>query len=321
MECKKVRDRFSSLLENELNPLEEKIVREHLASCSDCKKDLQQFTKTIRWIHSVKEVEVPDGFLSEIYKKMEGGKRKAPPIEETRWKWFRHPFPLKVPAQAVAMVAIVFLVLYLTKMMPVETSRLKVAENSKPFVSAPLPSEKQMDQLPAQIEKKKDRVVAQTPLKPSPLKQIEKAKTPVSETIPAPPEMAKTEAALAKGEQASLAAKPPQEILLRISDREKTLNQLYELLQELGGKIVATEGNILLASLPAVTFSEFEKELLRLGSSEKTDKMMVKKNGMERLDAPGEAKQRALEMKDKTPAAPETEKQDYLLVRILLLQE
>jgi anti-sigma factor RsiW len=321
MECKKVRDRFSSLLENELDPLEEKIVREHLASCSECQKDLQQFTKTIQWIHSVKEVEVPDGFLSEIYKKMEEQKREAPPIEETRWKWFRHPFPLKLPVQAVAMVAIVFLVLYLTKMMPVETSRPKVAENSKPFVSTPLPSEKQIDQLSAQIEKKKDRVVAQTPLKPSPLKQIEKAKTPVSETTPAPLETAKMEAALAKGEQASLAAKPPQEILLRISDREKTLNQLYELLQQFGGKIITTEGNIFLASLPKATFSEFEKELLGLGSPEKTDKMMLKKNGMERLDVPEGKKQRAVEMEGKTSAAPETERQDYLLVRILLVEE
>ena len=311
MECKKVRDRFSSLLENELDPLEEKIVREHLTSCSECQKDLQQFTKTIQWVHSVKEVEVPDGFLSEIYKKMEEGKRKAPPVEETRWQWFRHPFPLKLPVQAVAMVAIVFLVLYLTKMMPVETSRVKEAEHKKPSISTPLPSEKQMGQLPSQIKTEKDRVVAQTPLKPS----------PPSNVAPAPSETAVMEPALAKGEQASLAAKPPQEILLRISDREKTLNQLYELLQQFGGKMITTEGNIFLASLPKATFSEFEKELLELGSPEKIDKMMVKKNGMERLDVPEGAKRRALEMKGKASAAPETERQDYLLVRILLVEE
>ena len=321
MDCKNVRDRFSSLWEKELMPSEEKIVREHLSSCPECQKEFERFEKTMGWLRSVGDVEVPEGFLPELYKKMEERKREAPPIEETRWQWFRHPFPLKLPAQAVAMVAIVFLVLYLTKMMPVERSRLKVAENSKPFVSAPLPSEKQIDQLPAQIEKKKDRVVAQTPLKPSPLKQIEKAKTPVSETIPTPPETAKTEAALAKGEQASLAAKPPQEILLRISDREKTLNQLYELLQQFGGKIITMEGNIFLASLPKATFSEFEKELLELGFPENTDKMMLKKNGMERLDVPEGKKQRAVEMEGKASAAPETEREDYLLVRILLLQE
>jgi hypothetical protein len=49
--------------------------------------------------------------------------------------------------------------------------------------------------------------------------------------------------------------------------------------------------------------------------------MMLKKKGMERLDVPEGKKQRAVEMEGKTSAAPETERQDYLLVRILLLQE
>ncbi|OGP89657.1 MAG: hypothetical protein A2157_09610 [Deltaproteobacteria bacterium RBG_16_47_11] len=310
MECEKVRDRFSTLLENELDPVEEKILREHLASCLECQKDLQQLTKTIRWLHSLEQVEVPDGFLSEIYKEIEERKRKGHLIEETRWQWFRHPFPLKLPVQAVVMVAIAFLVLYLTKMMPVETSRLKDAEHEKPSVSTPLPAEKQVAQ-----------VVGPPPLEPSPPKRIEKVEAPVSETTPVLPETKKTKAASAKGEQASLAAKPPQEILLRSSDRERTLNQLHELLQQFGGKIVTTEGDIFLASLPVVTFSEFEKELLRLGSSEKTDEMMLKRNGMERLDAPGGAKQRAPERKGKALAVPEAKGQDYLLVRILLRQE
>ncbi len=321
MECEKVRDRFSSLLENELDPLEEKIVRDHLASCSDCQKNLQQFDKTIRWLHSVKEVEVPDGFLSEIYKKMEERKRKVPLSEETRWKWFRHPFPLRLPVQAVAMVAIVFLVLYLTKIMPVETPQLKDAGHTKPLISAPLSAEKQVDQVLAKKEMEKDRVAAQPPRELSPPKDIEKAKTPASKVVPVPSEKKKIEAASITKEQASLAAKPPQEIVLRTSDRQKTLAQLDELLQQFGGKIITTEGNIFLASLPAATFSEFEKELLGLGSPGKADKMVLKKDAMERLDVPEGAKRREFEMKGKESAAHDTEKQDRLLVRILLLQE
>mgnify|MGYP001040347006 CR=1 FL=1 len=301
MECGKVRDRFSSFLENELDPLEEKIVKEHLASCSDCQKDLQQFDKTIRWLHSLKEVKVPDGFLIEIYKKMEERKRKV----------LFSSFPLKLPVQAVAMVAIVFLVLYLTKIMPVQTPQQKVAEHSKPSVSAPLSSKKQVDQVAAQMEAKKDRVVAQTPPEPSSLSKVS----------PAPSETEKMEAALAEKEEASPAAKPPQEIALRIFDREKTLSLLHELLQQFGGKIITTEGNIFLASLPKATFSEFEKELLELGSPGKADKIMLKKNGMEKLDVPRGAEQRAFKMKRKEQATPQTEMQDYLLVRILLLQE
>jgi hypothetical protein len=301
MECERVRDRFSSFLENELNPLEERIVKEHLASCPDCQKDLQEFDKTIRWLHSVKEVKVPDGFLIEIYKKMEERKRKIPFFS----------IPLRLPVQAVAMVAIVFLVLYLTKIMPIEMSRQKDAEDSKPFVSAPLPSKKQVDQVVAQIERKKGRGVTQTPPEPSSLSRVS----------PSPSETEKMEAASAKREQVSPAAKPPREIVLRTPDREKTLSQLHDLLHQFGGKIVTTEGNIFLASLPAVTFSEFEEELLGLGSPEKADRKRVQKDVMGRLDVPGGAKQRAFEMKGKEGASPRGEMQGYLLVRILLLQE
>jgi hypothetical protein len=212
-------------LENELDPLEEKTVREHLASCSDCQKDLQQFDKTIRWLHSVKDVGVPDGFLSEINKKMRERERKVPFLS----------ISLKLPAQAVAMVAIVFLVLYLTKIMPVERLPMKEAKHTKPFISAPLATEKQGDQLLAKKEMEKERVATQPPPK-----EIEKSKIPASEAIPAPLEKKNIEAASITKEKASPATKPPQEIILRTSDRQKTLAQLDELLQQFGGKIVTT---------------------------------------------------------------------------------
>jgi len=347
MECKKVQDRFSSLLEDELDPAEEKILRDHLASCLDCQKDFQRFTKTIRWLHSFEQVEVPEGFLSEIYKKIEERKSKGRLTEENRWQWFRHAFPLKLPVQAVAMVAIVFLVLYLTKMMPVETLRRKDAEPKKPAISTSLSAEKKVARAspkpsPVKPIEKTERSVAKTapvPAEPQktevalakegrvslgarpPLKGIEKDEAPISETAPVSSETGKTETPSAKGARASLATRHPQEILLRSSDLEETLSRLNELLRQFGGKIVTTEGNIFLASVPAVTFSEFERELLGLGSSDKTGEMTVEKNGMERLDVPGGAKPAAPESKRETPAVPEAERKGHILVRIHLLRE
>lgn len=306
MECEKIRDRFSSLLENELDPLEEKAVREHLASCSDCQKDLQQFEKTIRWLHSVKDVEVPDGFLSEINKKMEGRKRKVPFL----------PISLKLPVQAVAMVAIVFLALYLTKIMPLERPQLKGAKHTRPFVSGPLSEEKKADQLPAKREMEKERVASQ----PS-LKEIEKSKIPSSEAIPAPSEKKKIEAASILKEKASPAAKPPQEIVLRTFDREKTLNQIQILLQQFEGKMITTGGDVFLASLPAATFSEFEKELLGLSSSGKKDKMVQEKDIVESYTVPAGAGRIEGEEKAKRPSKFAAEQEDHIVVRVLLLQE
>jgi len=83
MDCKEVRDRFSSLLERELMPPEEKILREHLSSCSECQRELERFEKTMRWLGSVEEVRLPEGFLPELYKKMEERKRRSAEVKKT----------------------------------------------------------------------------------------------------------------------------------------------------------------------------------------------------------------------------------------------
>src|SRR5512147_978874 len=112
MNCEKARDRFSSLWEKELAPFEEKVLKEHLSSCLECRREFEQFEKTMGWLRSVGEAEVPEGFLSELYKKR-NEKTGAIPLEKPGGKWFHFPLSFKLPAQAVAMVAVVFLVLYL----------------------------------------------------------------------------------------------------------------------------------------------------------------------------------------------------------------
>jgi hypothetical protein len=260
MECEKVRDRFSSLLEGELTPLEEKAVREHFASCSECTKDFKKFEKTVRWLHSVEEAKVPEGFLSETHKKLEERKRMGLKAGKIRPGWFNTLVQLKLPVQAVAMVAIVFLVLYLTKMMPVETPHLKDSGG----IEAPL-----------SMEQKK----------------------------------------------ASLAAKPPQEIVLRISNPEKVLSQLHGLVKQFGGEIIKEEGHILLASLPVASFAEFEKEIGGLSSSKKTEQVVTQKKATEGFRPSPGVKRREVEEKDKELARSRADRESHIAVRILLIQE
>ena len=129
MECAEVRDRFSSLVEGELLPAEEKEIRDHLSSCPECQSDFRKFEKTIHWLHSVKEVEAPEGFLSEVREKLQERKQGEAPAKKTRGGLFSYPPRVKLPIQAVAMVAVLFLVLYVTKMMPVEMSPKKAIQS------------------------------------------------------------------------------------------------------------------------------------------------------------------------------------------------
>ena len=307
MDCERIRDRFSSLWEKELTSLEEKEVREHLSSCSGCRKEFEQFEKTMQWLHSVEEVEVPDGFLPGLDKKIEERKTKATLGERSTGRWFGFPVSIKLPVQAVAMVAIVFLVLYLSKMMPTGVYHPK---ESRQTSSLPSPEQKS-EQVLANKEAEVERKVLQRPAETPPPKDLDQAETSApakerpeassprmkaeakKEEIPSPkseiiahqaldlkeqekakitsPEPEGAGKGLIAKEKSVVTSKSPQEIVLRISDREKVVSRLQELVNQFGGEMVTTEENMFVASLPTVSFSEFKKEVTRLGSSVKEE--------------------------------------------------
>jgi hypothetical protein len=356
MDCEKVRDRFSSLWEKELTPVEEKIVKEHFSSCPACQREFEQFEKTMRWLHAVGEVEVPDEFLPELHKKMEERKRITPDVKATG-KWFNFPLSLKLPVQAVAMVAIVFLVLYLTKMMPMEGYRPKETEPT----SSPLSLKEKPEQVLAQKEVEREREVLKTPPEAPRPKSIEQAKTavPREEGLEADTPQAKAEAKKAevpssntevmrdqtfdlkeaartrvpssepekveKGlptqEKLFMASKPPQEIVLRISDREKAISQVLELVKQFGGEIVTAEGNRFLASLPTGSFSEFEKELAELSVSPHAGKVVPKEHVTGSLREMQGVKREQVDKKIKEPVKLATDEERRMIVRIILIQE
>jgi hypothetical protein len=135
------------------------------------------------------------------------------------------------------------------------------------------------------------------------------------------PEPGKIERELAFQEKSLVASKPPQEIVLRVSDRKKVISRLHEMVKQFGGEVVATEGDMFLASLPTGSFSEFEKELAGLSSSGKTDLFMAKKHATGSLRFEEGMKREEVDQKSKEPArlTPDTERRT--IVRILLVQE
>jgi hypothetical protein len=357
MNCEKVRDRFSSLWEKELAPFEEKMLKEHLSSCPKCQREFEQFEKTMRWLHSAEEVEVPEGFLPELYKKMEE-KKGAIPVKKSGGRWLHFPLSFKLPVQAAAMVAVVFLVLYVTKMAPIDGYRLK--ETRHP--SSPLSVQEKPEEAPAQKEMERERSALETPAETPRPKDTDQAKAPVptegkSEEPSAPQVKAEAkkreaparsaeavgyqagdtkEAArmeipssepgkagreLAVQEKSTVASKPPQEIILRISDREKVISRLHELVKQFGGEVVTTERDIFLASVPTGSFSEFEKELAGLSSSGKTDLLMARKPAAGKLRLEQGAKGEEGGEKSKEPAILAADKAGRTIVRILLVQE
>ena len=350
MNCESVRDQFSSLLEGELSPKEERIVREHLASCSACRKDMEQFEKVLHWLHSTDQVEVPEGFLSEILEKMEGRKGKTPIGEAGRWRWFDKALSLKLPIQAMGMVVVLVLVIYITKMMPVEIPQPKSVEQAKPT----LLQERRVETELAQKEMKKEGVAEQPPLAPPLLDSFKQTKKSIPEgkgrevdligeevkedkisaqppfTVPFKRETEKPSApspsqgrigvALEAKEEASLASQIPQEFTLRTSDREKTFSRFYALVEQCGGEIISTGGNVLLASIPVGSFSIFEKELKGLSSSEKPSGIVSQKDDEAAVGVVSKVQKRQMDQRHKE-TSPVAGRESRIVVRIVLLEE
>jgi hypothetical protein len=357
MDCEKVRDRFSSLWEKELTISEEKIVREHLSSCPECQREFGRFEKTMGWLRSVGEVEVPEGFLPELYKKMEERKR-APRVERAEGRWFGFPLSFKLPVQAFAMVAIVFLVLYLTKMMPMENYRLKDTREPSSLLSEEKKSEQVLSQkemekerkgvnIPPETPRPKDIEVAQAPMPreerfegtnvPQIKAEAKKEEPPSSKTeIVASQQIESKEVARAKAtplgpgkiekglaakEKSVVALRPPKEIILKISNREEVIPKVQELIKQFRGEIVTTEENIFLASLPTASVSKFEQELIELSAPLQADKVIAKRHVVGGLKAAPEMKREEADERSREPVKLATDQESRTLIRIHLIQE
>lgn len=313
MKCNEVRDLFSSLFEGNLIPAEEEKAREHLASCPDCQKEWEQFKRTIQWLHTVEEEEVPEGFLSEIQKKREERKGK----ERGEGAWFFRS--VKIPIQAAAMVIILLVALYLTKMTPFDVQQEKAVPKAEVSYSArekkesifkkgeepkgplPPPVTYRNDYVseakaPVSDEKKDANVEIAQRVKEKDIEPPAPPTSPLKEEMAAgkpsrPMEMARVEAPPSlelkrESDQVGKAMKPLakksiREMTLKIKDREKAIARLQDLAKQFGGKMVREEGNVLLASLPASSYSNFEKELAELNFSVNADKMIPTKDAQE----------------------------------------
>ncbi|NWG04382.1 MAG: hypothetical protein HXY44_16130 [Syntrophaceae bacterium] len=357
MECEKARDQFSSLWEGELIPSEEKNIREHLASCPICQKEFERFEKMMDWLRSVEEVDLPERFLAELHKKMEE-RRRASQINKPREKGFVFPLSFKLPAQAVAMVAIVFLVLYLTKMMPMEVRHMKDTKpplatfdeekksgeilsqkergpehrsveipphasrpKEKQFVQAPIPEEEKPEGMlvpPIRQEAMKAEV---QPHQPEIMADHQMESEEGARGRTPSPGLEKGEKELSVKEKSALASKSHLEMILKVSDREAATLKLQGLIKQFGGEIVVREENIFVASLPTALLSDFEQQWIKQGGSFQTDKMVFQKQRPEGSRSFLKKGKEEVDQKSKGQTKLESDQENRTIVRILLIQE
>ena len=113
MTCHDVRELFSALIDEALDASERRTVDAHLATCAECRRELERLRSTVALLHAVEPARTPAGFVDRVL----AAARPTP--------WYRRllsalflPWPVKIPAEAAAIVLVAVGVVYLYRVTP-----------------------------------------------------------------------------------------------------------------------------------------------------------------------------------------------------------
>ena len=301
MTCHDARELFSVLVDEVLGADERGALDVHLASCADCRRELQRFRDAVGLLRTVEPARAPAGFVDRVLEA----------AQPTPWprRWLRAlflPWPLKLPIEAAAIVLVTVGVVYVFRATPelqraarlestrpavTEAPRAAISEPSSPATSQPQETDRARER--QYVEKK----IAATP--PATREEAEqraaglkdasrdapRTESQVAGKVEAPPARAEREAGAAKesaradalqarrpstGSTAATSLAPPDVSGgLAVSDRDAALRGLAQLLARLGAvedrRIDGHEGPIIELTISREAYAEFARELARLG--------------------------------------------------------
>jgi Putative zinc-finger len=164
MTCHDAREQFSALVDDALTVGERAALDAHLATCADCRRELQRFCDTMSLVRAVAPVRAPAGFVDRV---IEAVRPVSWPRRLVRGLFLPWPVKLPMEAAAVVLVAVGVALVYrgtpelelatrLERPVPVVA---QAPESAAPTGNVPLP------QPPTSLERKVDALRHQAPAK------------------------------------------------------------------------------------------------------------------------------------------------------------
>lgn len=217
MTCHDAREQFSGLVDDALSADERATLDAHLATCADCRRELQRFRDTVGLLGALAPVRAPAGFVDRV---LDAARPVSWPRRLVRGLFV--PWPVKLPMEAAAIVLVAVGVGLVYRGTPeiqeadrqVSTTasiETRAPESRAPREPAPAPSplsSSRRDEFVARgLDKSKDRASSNAP---------ERAK----ESEPAPTIEKKTAAAKAQPPEAVTRETEPQPKLDRQARQE-----------------------------------------------------------------------------------------------------
>ncbi|PYN76747.1 MAG: hypothetical protein DMD97_10975 [Candidatus Rokuibacteriota bacterium] len=297
MTCHDVRELFSALIDEALDASERRTVDAHLATCAECRRELERLRSTVALLHAVEPARTPAGFVDRVL----AAARPTP--------WYRRllsalflPWPVKIPAEAAAIVLVAVGVVYLYRVTPelhqwdrmermpppapTELRRqLEAPPPARPEKPRPAPSSPTTSEAPPASQRRLAReYMEKEGLKddssrdadvPAPrAKNRVEGKLEAAPASPTPQAESRADAqAAAKAQAAPLGAAsfvpPDVSGRLAVSDRDAALRGLDAVVTRLGAvvdrRLVGSEGPIVELSVTREAYPELVRELARLG--------------------------------------------------------
>jgi hypothetical protein len=148
--CKTIENNLPLYIDNSLSSIDKKIIEEHLKSCPNCAKELDQLQKTKKIVNNLSEVEPPAWFKQKIMAEVHKETEKKSFVQ----KWF-YPLGIKIPIQVFTTIVIAVLAFYIYR-----GSNDQVKEVLPPL-SIPAPVAKvQKEALPKQNQPESSSIAA-----------------------------------------------------------------------------------------------------------------------------------------------------------------
>jgi len=114
MKCKDALEMINSYFDNKIDPMKDKLLAEHINSCDRCRAELEFLARYRNILKTLKPVNPPDNFLTELHRKIEAEKERNP---FRRIYKFLTDFSssLKFPVEAAGVLAVATIVFFLYK--------------------------------------------------------------------------------------------------------------------------------------------------------------------------------------------------------------
>jgi hypothetical protein len=145
MDCEPITEYFGLVYDGEADALVEKLVKDHLRSCSACREDYKWYGATIQGMANLEQIAPPNDFLIQLNARID---KNSSPLKSiiSQIKNLLNSIPTApVPVGAASLAFVTIMAIYVYNYTPVETANqsLQTAAVSKSAPSAP-PVQSQM---------------------------------------------------------------------------------------------------------------------------------------------------------------------------------